>query len=144
MKKLLPHVRTRHAIQQVSGQACHVGCENAEYHGQREEQARVAAKIAELKTQLANCDIVDKSKLPRDQVNFGSLVTVKDMSDGLEEKYELVGPGEEDYDGEIMKILTSSPVAQAMIGKKVGDQVETEIPNGTLRLEITAIEFSED
>ena len=54
--------------------------------------------------------------------------------------YELVGPGEENYDGEIMKILTTSPIAQGLIGKKVGNQAEVEIPSGTLRMEIVAIE----
>ena len=60
--------------------------------------------------------------------------------DGFEEKYELVGPGEEDYETDPMKILTSSPLAEGMIGKKVGDKVEVEIPNGVERLEITEIE----
>ena len=110
--------------------------ENAEYHGQRETQGMLQAKINQLKTKLASCYIADKSTMPKGVVNFGSRVTVKDVSDGMEEIYELVGPGEEDYDGEVMKILTSSPIAQAMIGKKVGDQVEAEIPAGTIQLEI--------
>lgn len=114
--------------------------ENAEYHGQREAQGMMQAKINQLKTKLANCRIVDKADMPKGIVNFGSIVTVKDLSDGMEEKYELVGPGEENYDGEIMKILTSSPIAQGLIGKKVGDQAEVEIPSGTLRMEIVAIE----
>jgi len=114
--------------------------ENAEYHAQREQQGMVAAKIAQLKSLLANCEIVDKADMPKGVVTFGCRVTVKDCSDGFEEQYELVGPGEEDYDGEVMKILTSSPIAQAMVGKKVGDAVETEVPKGTLRLEIVAIE----
>ena len=118
--------------------------ENAEYHGNREAQGMMQAKINQLKTKLNSCVIVDKSKLPKDEVNFGSVVTVKDLSDGLEEKYELVGPGEENYDGEIMKILTSSPIAEAMLHKKVGDQVEAEIPSGTLKLEIVAIEEPEE
>ena len=71
---------------------------------------------------------------------FVSTVTVKDLSDGMEEKYELVGPGEEDYDGDVMKILTGSPIAQGMLGKKVGDSVEVEIPSGQLKMEIVAIE----
>ena len=114
--------------------------ENAEYHGQRETQGMMQAKINQLKSKLAGCSIVDKADMPKGIVNFGSTVTIKDLSDGMEEKYELVGPGEENYDGEIMKILTSSPIAQGLIGKKVGDQAEVEIPSGTLRMEIVAIE----
>ncbi len=114
--------------------------ENAEFHGQRETQGMVQAKINQLKSKLADCQIVDKSSLPKGIVNFGSMVTIKDLDDGMEEKYELVGPGEEDYEGDVMKILTSSPIGQGLIGKKVGEQTEVEVPRGTLRMEIVAIE----
>ena len=113
--------------------------ENAEYHGQRDNMRHLDARIKRLKGRLANCFIADKSTMPKGVVSFGSTVTVKDLSDGMEEKYEMVGPGEEDYEGDVMKILTSSPVAQGLIGKKVGDQAEVEIPSGTLRMEIVDI-----
>ena len=113
--------------------------ENAEYHGQREEQGRVHAKIQQLKAKLATCDIVDKADMPKGVVTFGSTVTVKDKDLGDLEKYEFVGPGEEDYDGPVMKILTTSPIAKALMGKKVGDVVEVEIPRGTMELEVTEI-----
>ncbi len=113
--------------------------ENAEYHAAREQQGYIRAKISQLRTKLAGCRIVEKSDMPKGVVAFGSVVTVKDLSDGLEEQYELVGPGEEDYDGDVMKILTSSPIAQAMLGKKVGDRFETEVPAGTLKFEIIDI-----
>ena len=71
---------------------------------------------------------------------FGAIVKVKDLSDDMEETYELVGPGEEDYDGDVMKILTTSPIASALIGRKVGDKVEVEIPRGVLRMEILGLE----
>lgn len=114
--------------------------ENAEYHAAREQQGYIQAKINQLRTKLAGCRIVDRSDMPKGVVSFGSRVTVKDLSDGMEEMYELVGPGEEDYDGDVMKILTSSPIAQAMLGKKIGDQFEAEVPVGQLHLQITAIE----
>ena len=114
--------------------------ENAEYHGQREAQGLLQAKINQLKSRLASCYIADKSTMPKGVVAFGSKVTVRDLSDGTEEQYELVGPGEEDYSSEPMKILTSSPIAQGMMGKKVGDQVEVDTPGGKLRMEIAAIE----
>ncbi len=114
--------------------------ENAEYHGQREAQGLLQAKINQLKSRLANSYIVDRSEMPKDQVAFGSVVTVKDLSDNSEEQYELVGPGEEDYTAEPMKILTSSPIANGLLGKKVGEVAEVEIPNGQVRLEIVSIE----
>jgi transcription elongation factor GreA len=113
--------------------------ENAEYHGQREEQGRVQAKINQLKTKLSACYIVDKAGMPKGVVTFGSTVTVKDLDLGELEKYEFVGPGEEDYDGPVMKILTTSPIAKALMGKKVGDVVEVTIPRGTMRLEVAEI-----
>jgi len=116
--------------------------ENAEYHGQREAQGLLQAKINQLKSKLADCYIVDKSLMPKGVVAFGTIVTVKDLRDGSEEKYELVGPGEENYDGEVMKILTSSPIGQGLVGKKIGETTEVQIPSGTLRMEVLAIEES--
>lgn len=118
--------------------------ENAEYHGQRETQGMLQAKVNQLKSKLADCFIVDPSTMPKDEVCFGSIVTVKDVSDGLEEQYQLVGPGEEDYNSDPMKILTSSPIAQGLLGKKVGDQSEVEIPAGQVTFEIVAIDFEDE
>ena len=114
--------------------------ENAEYHAARESQGYMQAKINQLKTKLSHCFIVEKSDKGNDTVVFGARVTVKDLKDNSEESYELVGPGEDDYDGDVMKILTSSPIAVAMLGKKVGDSFELEIPRGMLRMEIIGIE----
>ncbi len=116
--------------------------ENAEYHGQREAQGLLQARINRLKEKLANSYIVDLASIPKGIVAFGSVVRVKDILDGTEEKYMFVGPGEEDYDGEVLKILTSSPLAKAMIGKKPGDQVDVPLPKGSRRMEIVAIEES--
>jgi transcription elongation factor GreA len=90
--------------------------ENAEYHAARETQGYLQAKINQLKSKLSSCFIVERNDKPKDSVVFGATVKVKDLSDGSEEAYELVGPGEEDYDGDVMKILTSSPIATAMLG----------------------------
>lgn len=113
--------------------------ENAEYHGQRERQGHIQAKINQLKGTLSTCYIVDKSSMPKGVVTFGSTVTVKNLDDGDTERYEFVGPGEEDYMADPMKILTTGPLAQSLMEKKVGDQVEVEVPSGTMRLEVTEI-----
>jgi transcription elongation factor GreA len=105
----------------------------------RENQGRLQAKINALKAKLASCVIVDKSSQPKGVVAFGSRVTVKDLKYGDIERYEFVGPGEENYDGDVMKILTTSPMAQAMMSKKVGDIVEFDAPRGKQRYEITEI-----
>lgn len=114
--------------------------ENAEYHGQREAQGMLQARINSLKSTLADCFIVDKSSLPKGVVTFGTRVSVKDLSDGTIEQYEFVGPGEEDYMSDVMKILTTSPLATALMHKKVGDHVEFQAPRGTTNYEVTQIE----
>src|SRR5213595_1143531 len=72
--------------------------ENAEYHAAREDQGMLQARIDSLKDKLGRAYIVDVNSLPSDQVVFGVRVRVKDLDAGEEEVYQLVGPGDEDYD----------------------------------------------
>lgn len=113
--------------------------ENAEYHAQRENQGLLQAKINELKGKLARASIVDVSQLPKDEVVFGSTVTVKDLEYGDEEEFTLVGAGEDDYD--TGKILCTSPIGQGLLGKKVGQVAEVEAPAGLMKFEVLKIEF---
>jgi transcription elongation factor GreA len=113
--------------------------ENAEYHGARESQGMLQAKINMLKDKLARAAIVDTSKLPKDEVVFGATVVVKDLDFDDEETFTLVGAGEEDYDQG--KILVTSPLAQGLMGKKVGQSAEIEAPKGVMRFEIMEIRF---
>jgi transcription elongation factor GreA len=114
--------------------------ENAEYHGQRERQGQMQAKINYLKSKLAKAAIVDPSKLAKDEVVFGCTVTVKDLQYGDEEEYTLVGAGEEDYDQG--KILVTSPIGMGLIGKKVGQTAEIKAPKGVIRFEVVRIRFN--
>ncbi len=111
--------------------------ENAEYHAAREDQGMLQARIRQLEDELARAYIVDRSNLPSDTVVFGARVKVKDLDFDEEEEYTLVGPGEEDYDNN--KILTSSPIGQGLIGKKIGDTAEIPVPRGVLHYKILAI-----
>jgi len=113
--------------------------ENAEYHAQREAQGMLQARINVLKTKLARAQIIDPSTLPRDQVCFGSTVTVKDVDMGDEEEYTLVGAGEEDYDKG--RILVTSPLGQGLLGKKIGETAEIPAPKGSYELEVLSIRF---
>jgi transcription elongation factor GreA len=115
--------------------------ENAEYHGARESQGLLQAKINMLRDKLSRARIVDTSTLPKDEVAFGSTVVVKDLDFGDQETFVLVGAGDEDYDAG--KILITSPLAQGLVGKKVGDRVEIEVPAGTMKFEILEISFEE-
>lgn len=115
--------------------------ENAEYHGARESQGFLQAKINQLRDELARAVLIDPSKLPRDEVVFGCTVVVNDLDLDDEEEFTLVGAGEEDY--MTGKILITSPLAQGLVGKKIGDKVEIEVPAGTTRFEILDIRFGE-
>jgi len=115
--------------------------ENAQYHAAREDQGMLQAKIDDRRDQLARAFIVDRSSLPENIVVFGSRVRLKDLDSGREEIYQLVGPGDEDYENN--KILTTSPRGQGLLGKKVGDTAEIKVPRGFLRYEILEITFPE-
>lgn len=116
--------------------------ENAEYHGARESQGLLLAKINHLRDQLARAVLIDPSKLPKDEVVFGCTVVVRDLDLGDEEEFTLVGAGEEDYTAG--KILVTSPLAQGLLGRKIGERVEIEVPAGTTRFEVLNIRFSGD
>lgn len=111
--------------------------ENAEYHAAREDQGHLQARIDQLKNKLARAYIVDRSSLPSDTVVFGTRVRIKNLDSGEEEVYELVGPGDEDYENN--KILTTSPRGQGLLGKKRGDVAVIKVPRGDLRYEIVEI-----
>jgi transcription elongation factor GreA len=113
--------------------------ENAEYHGARESQGLLQAKINMLKSKLASAEIVDVSTMPKDQVVFGATVKLKDLDFGDTEEFTLVGAGEEDYD--VGKILVTSPLAQGLLGKKVGEKAEIEVPAGVNRFQVLEIRF---
>lgn len=133
----MPTILTRLADARAEGDLK----ENAEYHGARESQGMLQAKINQLRGKLARASIVDPTKMPKDEVAFGATVVVKDLDYDDEEEYTLVGAGEEDYD--TGKILLTSPVGQGLVGKKVGERVEIEVPRGTLKFEILSITYGE-
>ena len=113
--------------------------ENAEYHAQREAQGLLQAKINLVKSKLSRANIIDPATLRRDQVSFGATVVVKDPDLGDEEIFTLVGAGEENYNEG--RILTDSPLGQALIGRKPGEVVDVPAPKGTYQLEIVSIRF---
>ena len=111
--------------------------ENAEYHAAREDQGMLQARIDALKDKLSRAYFVERNSLPNGTVVFGVRVRVRDLDLGEEEAFELVGPGDEDYNQN--KILTNSPIGQGLLGKKVGEVAEIQVPMGKLRFEILEI-----
>jgi len=113
--------------------------ENAEYHAAREDQGMLQARVNVLSDKLARAEIVDPTKLPRDMVVLGAKVKLKDLDDDEEETFQIVSEGEDDPDEN--KILTTSPIARGLMGKKNGDTVEIEAPRGKMRFKILNISF---
>ena len=115
--------------------------ENAEYHGARESQGMMQAKINLLADKLARAVIVERPKEAKGEVVFGATVVVKDLKFGDEEIYVLVGAGEEDFDAG--RINVASPLAQGLLGRKVGETVAIDVPAGTMRMEILEVRFED-
>lgn len=115
--------------------------ENAEYHGARESQGMMQAKINMLADKLARAVIVERPKEANGEVVFGATVVVKDLKFGDEEIYVLVGAGEEDFDAG--RINVTSPLAQGLLGRKVGETVAIAVPAGTMRMEILEVRFED-
>ncbi len=115
--------------------------ENAEYHAQREKQGMVQANINEIKSRLVRAQIVDPADIPRDIVAFGATVTVLDVDLDDEEIITLVGDGDENYDEG--KYLITSPIGRGLLGKKVDDVCEIEVPKGSLQFKVLKIEYPE-
>ena len=113
--------------------------ENAEYHGARESQGLLHAKINELKTKLSRATILDPAMMPQGEVRFGATVKVQRKGGKRPETYTLVGEGEEDYDSG--KILVSSPLAQGFLGKKKGETVTIQLPNRTNEFTILDVNY---
>src|SRR5215510_4451564 len=134
----MPEIEKRIATARAEGDLS----ENAEYHGARETQGLLQAKINLLRDKLARAAIMDGAKGPKDEVTFGCTVVVKDLDFGDEEEFTLVGAGEEDYD--TGRINVASPLAQGFVGKKVGDKIEVAVPRGVNRFEILEIRFDEE
>jgi transcription elongation factor GreA len=133
----MPKIAQRIATARAEGDLS----ENAEYHGARESQGMLQAKINLLADKLARASIIDTSKVDKEKVSFGATVIVKDLDFGDEETFILVGAGEEDYD--TGKILVTSPLAQGLLGTKVGQKVEIPVPAGTMKFEIKEIRYEE-
>ena len=113
--------------------------ENAEYEAAKDEQGLLEARIRELEGKLANAEIIEPGQVNSDRVAFGATVTVIDADTDKEVVYKIVG--EFLYDLDKGEIPYTSPIAQALMGREVGDWVEVDTPRGIKDLEIVKIEY---
>ncbi len=111
--------------------------ENAEYHAAKEKQGWVEGRIQRINHLLANSHIVDVSAIKDNKIGFGATVTYENLDTEEETTWQIVG--EEESDIARSKISIKSPIAQALIGKAVGDDLEIRIPKGSIEVEITQL-----
>ena len=111
--------------------------ENSEYESAKDEQAMVESRIAQIENMLQYAEIIDNEDVDKDEVSMGREVTFKELPDEEPETYSIVGESESDpLNG---KISNESPMAKGLLGHKVGEDVEIEIPNGTMKVKILEV-----
>jgi transcription elongation factor GreA len=113
--------------------------ENAEYHAARERQSFIEGRIAELEEIVSSAEVIDPSSLSGEHVKFGAHVWLVEEETEKESAYQIVGVHEADIKGGRLSI--SSPLAKALIGKKVGDTVSVPAPGGDRSYEILGVKF---
>ena len=113
--------------------------ENAEYDAAKEAQGMLEMKIAQLKDMVANARIIDESKLNCEEVQILNRVKIKNVNNGMVMEYTIVADSEANLKEK--KIATSTPIAQGLMGHRVGDVVEIRVPSGLMKFEIVEIGF---
>ena len=113
--------------------------ENAEYHAAREKQSFIEGRIAEIEDIISKAEVIDLKLLSGSIIKFGASVTIINLEDKKESKYQLVGEVEADIESK--KISVTSPLARALIGKKKGDYIEVSTPKGITSYEIKSVRF---
>lgn len=111
--------------------------ENAEYDAAKDAQGLLEAKIAQLQDTIASCRVIDESQLDTSKVQMLNKVTIKNIKTGATMTYTLVSETEADFKAGKLSIHT--PIAQALVGKKIGDKVTVKVPVGEMELEILDI-----
>ncbi|MDI1452011.1 transcription elongation factor GreA [Polyangium sp. 6x1] len=114
--------------------------ENAEYHAAKERQGLIVARITFIEQTLSRAEVIDPSKLSGSKVQFGARVKLLNIDTDEENTFQIVGPEEADIKQQ--RISVSSPLARALIGREVGDEVRVVMPAGPRTYEILEISYS--
>jgi transcription elongation factor GreA len=113
--------------------------ENAEYHAARERQSFIEGRVKEIEDKLARAEIIDPSKLAGSRVAFGATIKVQNTETDEELTYRILGADEADVNQGILGV--TSPLARALLGKEVGDEVKVRMPGGDRKYEILEVSF---
>ncbi len=113
--------------------------ENAEYHAAKEAQSLNEGRILELESLISRAEVIDVTKLSGDRIKFGATVKLVDEDTEEEKTYQIVGEPEADVRSG--RVSVTSPIARALMGKKVGDTVEVSTPGGGKSYEVVGVRF---
>lgn len=113
--------------------------ENAEWHAARERQGMLTARASNIEQSLSRAEVIDPSKIQSSKVQFGARLVLVNAENGDEVRYQIVGPDEANI--EEGRISVASPLARAMLGHEVGDEVKVKLPAGQRVYEILEISY---
>lgn len=113
--------------------------ENAEYHAAKERQGMIEARIKDVEDKLSRAEVIDPSRLSGTKIRFGATVVLLNIDTDEEVKYRIVGAEEADLAQGTISI--SAPLARALIGKDIGDEINVSLPAGKRKFEITNVEY---
>lgn len=113
--------------------------ENAEYHAAKDKQGQIEGRIKAIEAKLSLAEVINPKSFSGDKVLFGAHVTIYDINTEDEQTYQIVGDDESDL--EAGKISYASPIAKALIGRRVGDECQIKAPKGVRAVEILEVEY---
>lgn len=113
--------------------------ENAEYHAAKDRQGMIVARISYLEQTLSRAEVIDPSKLNGSKIQFGARVKLSNVDSGEETTFQIVGPEEAELSQG--RISVASPLARALLGHEVGDEVRVQMPAGARVYEVLDITF---
>ena len=113
--------------------------ENAEYHAAKERQGMVEARIKDLEDKLGRAEVIDPARLGGERVSFGATVELSNIDTEESVTYQIVGAEEANIEEGLISI--SAPLARALIGKQVGDEVRVKLPAGERCYEVVSVQF---
>jgi len=138
--KLLKSVERPAVIRAIAEARSHGDLsENAEYHAARERQSFIEGRIGELEEIVSGVEVIDPASLSGDHVKFGAHIRLVDEETEKESAYQIVGVHEADI--KQARLSISSPLAKALIGKKIGDTVSVPAPGGDRTYEILSVRY---
>ena len=113
--------------------------ENADYHAARDDQGMEEAEIRRLEKRLKEAQVADDIEVPEDMVFLGAVVRLKDMDDGTDDLYKLVGEASGSFDSDEIEVTTQSPMGESLMKSRVGETIRVDLPRGAKRFEIMEI-----